>query len=597
MTKRSLIAGLLAVSAGTTLAPSALAEAANRAEHRLNGEIESVTVYRGQALVTRSLDLNVQPGIHEVIVSDLPAYLVEGSLHAEAGADVSIRSVRYREQPVRTDVREEVQQIDTQLDELRSSLARLSRRSETIEGRKAYVKNLESFTTQNAMTELSKGVLDAGTLKELSEFIFAEQEKIEEQEIELREQREEVEAEIQLLEREKNALGARSTRTAREAVIMVETRNGPDQDLNLRYLVNRASWDPSHTVRADTSAEELVAEYFASIQQTSGEDWNDVEMKLSTATPSLVAKAPQLTSLRLELRPNGSQTRQSSKYDRDALMQRQIAADQMRQSNVAVFGNSRSATDNFADLDSSLNRIAMDYQILELQAGTTISAVEQASTSSAGHTVTYTIPGRTSLPSRAERQSIQIAATPLEGKFYKVAIPLLTSFVYEEAMVVNESSNVLLSGPVTTYADGQFVGYSMFDDIAMGERMIVGLGINSDLRSERVVIDQQEDIQGGNQIVTLTVQLSVQNFGNKDALVRLIDRLPQVDPQQVQLEIVEDGAASSPFVDDPEAVLTDGRIAWNLRVPAKSIADEAASVTYTIRIAHDRQMSLTGGTP
>lgn len=269
----------------------------------------------------------------------------------------------------------------------------------------------------------------------------------------------------------------------------------------------------------------------------------------------------------------------------------------MRQSNVAVFGNSRSATDNFADLDSSLNRIAMDYQILELQAGTTISAVEQASTSSAGHTVTYTIPGRTSLPSRAERQSIQIAATPLEGKFYKVAIPLLTSFVYEEAMVVNESSNVLLSGPVTTYADGQFVGYSMFDDIAMGERMIVGLGINSDLRSERVVIDQQEDIQGGNQIVTLTVQLSVQNFGNKDALVRLIDRLPQVDPQQVQLEIVEDGAASSPFVDDPEAVLTDGRIAWNLRVPAKSIADEAASVTYTIRIAHDRQMSLTGGTP
>ena len=215
MTKRSLIAGLLAVSAGTTLAPSALAEAANRAEHRLNGEIESVTVYRGQALVTRSLDLNVQPGIHEVIVSDLPAYLVEGSLHAEAGADVSIRSVRYREQPVRTDVREEVQQIDAQLDELRSSLARLSRRSETIEGRKAYVKNLESFTTQNAMTELSKGVLDAGTLKELSEFIFAEQEKIEEQEIELREQREEVEAEIQLLEREKNALGARSTRTAR----------------------------------------------------------------------------------------------------------------------------------------------------------------------------------------------------------------------------------------------------------------------------------------------------------------------------------------------------------------------------------------------
>ncbi|XOV74539.1 MAG: DUF4140 domain-containing protein [Phycisphaerales bacterium] len=127
MTTRSLIAGLLAASAGTTLAPTTWADAASRAEHRLSGEIEAVTVYRGQALVTRSLNLDFAPGIHEVVVSDLPAHLVEGSLHAEAGADVSIRSVRYREQPVRTDVREEVQQIDAQLDELRSSLARLSR--------------------------------------------------------------------------------------------------------------------------------------------------------------------------------------------------------------------------------------------------------------------------------------------------------------------------------------------------------------------------------------------------------------------------------------------------------------------------------------
>ena len=597
MKTRSLMVGMLVASAGLTISAAASAEAASRSEVRVDGEIDSVTVYRGQALVTRSIDLAVEPGIHELVVADLPAHLVSGSLHAEAGADVSIRSVRYRERPVRVDVRDEVSELDGKLDALRSSLARLERRSETIAGRKAYIKNLESFTAENAMVELSKGVLDAATLMELSEFIFAEQEKIEGLEIEVTTQRDELTGEIQQLEREKSALGARSTRTAREAVIMVETRDGAGQDLNLRYLVNRASWDPSHTVRADIPSEELIAEYFASIQQTSGEDWNDVEMKLSTATPSLVAKAPQLTALRLELMPNGSGPRQSAKLNREALVQSRIVADQMRQSNVAVFGNSRSASDNFADLDRSLNRIATDYQILELQAGTAITSVGQSVPSSAGHTVTYTIPGRTALPSRPERQSIQIAATPLEGTFYKVAIPLLTEFVYEEAAVANDSSNVLLSGPVTTYADGQFVGYSMFDDVAMGEQMIVGLGINSDLRSERVVIDQQEDTQGGNQVVTLTVRLTVQNFGNEDTLVRLIDRLPQVDPQQVQLDVVDAGAATSPFVDDPEAVRTDGRIAWNLRVPAKSIADNAASVTYTIRIAHDRQMSLTGGTP
>jgi len=594
MMKRSTIAGLIVLSGATGFA----AGAETRAQTRVDGSIDAVTVYRGQALVTRSIGLEFEPGIHEIVVGDLPAHIVQGSLHAEAGADVSIRSVRYREQPIRADIREEVAELDRLIASLREDLGRIDRRAETIAGRKSYIKNLESFTSANAMSELSKGVLDAGTLKELSEYIFQQHELIEKQEISLRTERDRLLAEITQYEREKAAIGAGSTRTAREAIITVEIREGGGNDLSLRYLVNRATWDPSHTVRADISDERLVAEYFASIQQTSGEDWNDVQMHLSTATPSLVARAPQLTALKLDLRPGSAPAQQSGTRDRVTLIQSQIAADEMRRSNIAVFGNSKSASDNFADLDRSLNRIAMDYQLLELQSGTVRTGVSQAELgNAAGHTVTYTIPGKTALPSRPERQLIQIASNPMEGEFYKVAIPLLTSFVYEEAEVTNTSSSVLLAGQVTTYANGQFVGYSMFDDIAIGEQMIVGLGINSDLRTERVIVDQKESTQGGNRVITLTVRLSVQNFGSEDTIVRLIDRLPQVNPDQVQLQIVDDGAASSNFVDEVEARNEGGILSWYLNVPAKSIADQAASVTYTISIAHDRQMSLFSTTP
>lgn len=587
--KRSSIAGIIALAGTTGLMAISSAEGA---QFRSNGSIEAVTVYRGQALVTRSIDLDLEPGIHEVAVGDLPPHLVPGSLHAEAGTDLAIRSVRYREQPVREDVREEVQLIDDQLKDLSEQMARLARRAETITGRKAYVKNLESFTSQNAMTELSKGVLDASTLKELSEFIFAQQEEIEQMEIELRTEQTSLKDEMSQLEREKASLGARSSRTAREAVITVEVREGAGHDLNLRYLVNHATWDPSHTVRADISGEELVAEYFASIQQTSGEDWNDVEMKLSTATPSLVARAPQLTAMLLELAPSSSLPRQATMAQQKIFQEGLRAAELSRNSNIAVFGNSRSAADNYADLDRSLNRFSINSQLLELQAGQKFMLTDSAAPNSAGHTVTYNIPGRTGLPSRPERQQIQIASTQLDGEFYKVAIPLLTGYVYEEAKVVNGSSNVMLSGPVMTYADGQFVGQSMFDDIAIGEEMIVGLGINSDLRSERVVIDQKETVNGGNRVLELTVELSVQNFGTEDTVVRLIDRLPQVDGQQVRLTIANDGSESSPFVDENEALIEVGQISWNLNVPAKAIADKAATVTYTIILEHDKQMGL-----
>ncbi len=65
------------------------------------GKIEMVTVYRGQALVSRSVDVpaggeDAATGLVEVVVTDLPSRVIAGSLHAEAGEGVRVRSVRYR---------------------------------------------------------------------------------------------------------------------------------------------------------------------------------------------------------------------------------------------------------------------------------------------------------------------------------------------------------------------------------------------------------------------------------------------------------------------------------------------------------------------
>ena len=55
--------------------------------------------------------------------------------------------------------------------------------------------------------------------------------------------------------------------------------------MKVRYLVEAASWSPSYNIRADAARKSATVEYQASIEQMSGEDWNDVTMTLSTATP------------------------------------------------------------------------------------------------------------------------------------------------------------------------------------------------------------------------------------------------------------------------------------------------------------------------
>ena len=58
------------------------------------GDIEAVTVYRGQALVTRRIEVNGPAGLHEVVVTELPEQVVAASLYAEAtGEALTVRSV------------------------------------------------------------------------------------------------------------------------------------------------------------------------------------------------------------------------------------------------------------------------------------------------------------------------------------------------------------------------------------------------------------------------------------------------------------------------------------------------------------------------
>ena len=50
------------------------------AQNETRGVVSAVTVYRGQALVTREVPIGGASGMREVVVTDLPAQVVPGRL-------------------------------------------------------------------------------------------------------------------------------------------------------------------------------------------------------------------------------------------------------------------------------------------------------------------------------------------------------------------------------------------------------------------------------------------------------------------------------------------------------------------------------------
>jgi uncharacterized protein (TIGR02231 family) len=564
------------------------------------GVIESVTVYRGQALVTRRVEIPAgAAGVSEIVVSGLPARLQAASLHAE-GEGLTVQSVRYRTRPVPQDVREEVREVDARIADLEQKLGANARRTELITENRAYLTGLQQFVAPTATAELTRGVLNADTIEKLTTFMIKQRESFADAELRLGAEARQLRADLELAQRERQKLTSGSQRTESEAVVLVARDVATPVTLRLRYLVDNATWTPSYNVRTERGAgaarDSLTLDYYASVSQLSGEDWSGVAMTLSTATPSLVAKAPALEPLSVALggEPGAAQSLQQSEgywRAREELSRKQRDVEQQRANRVDA-GKGK----DDASFDKFMNINAADMQVLDLVANERVQRQEKSAASAReeGLSVTYTIPGRATLPSRADRQQIQIASLPMPAEFTKLATPVLTGYVYDEARSVNASGLVLLAGPVTGYADGAFVGGGDLPTVAAGESFTVGFGIDSALRTSREVVERTESIQGGNRVVDLTYRVSVENFGSAPASVRLLDRLPKASDSQIKVTMVSSSQALCDIEEYVQGPRKDGILRWDVTVPANSAGGRSFSVEYKFRLEYDKQMSLVG---
>lgn len=597
---------------------------------KISGMIRSVTVYQGQALVTREVDLADRTGLWEVIITGLPEHVMPASLHAEPIDGAEIRSVRYRVRPVQEDVRDEVRQLDEEIRKLQANIQEVQSRQNVLQQRIQYLDKLEGFTATTSQKELSEGVLDAATLTELSEYLFTQRETVAKEQLDAAQRLQDLNEQLQVLQRRRSVIAGSSAKTVREAVVFANIPKDAAGKLRLRYLVSQASWTPSYVLRASLEQSHVQVGYYASVQQMSGEDWPDVEMTLSTATPSLVAKAPALEPLAISLaRPAPPQqaaqpAQGQADYDSEKAKLSQQRRELVEQRNRAQLFDNYAANgpatgtpmkgsrqqeagaagsgyflpaEGFAEAqrqqDFALNSLASKLQLLDLeQQGRTERSAEADATTTEGVSVNYHLENRTSLPSRADRQLIQIASTTLDGDIYRLAIPVLTTYVYREAHLVNDSDLVLLAGPASTFVGDQFVGRGEIPTVAVGQSLTVGLGIDASLQVERALVERNEQIQGGNRVIELTYELIVDNFGRQPAEVRLLDRLPTADKSAVQVTLV---SSTKPVSDDSQYQSSrkeEGILRWDVTVPAQAVGTDRLRVGYTMKLEHDKQLAI-----
>jgi len=590
----------------------------------LEGRVTDVTLYRGQALVTREIRIAGDAGNHELVIGNLPEQISPTSLFAEGNEQVEVRAVRFRSRAVGEQPREAIRQLEKELAKLGQQRDLVQKQPQLLAQQTRYLDQLEKFVTVTANIELSRGLLDAEALERISKFSFKQRERIALKEVQIKLELHELNKQIGLVQRKRAELTRGASKTEREAVLFLQKHGDGEVTVRLNYLVRGCGWSPTYAMRAAADHKQIRVEYSALIHQLSGEDWADVVLTLSTASPTLSSARPGLAPFHVKLTtkvvppvmasvqtavstPNQSGFngrggggygsaggRQSAGQSKIAVQQR-IKGLQNRKSQYAQQVGQMLNYKATNALSWNMNDVASGFQCVELMADQDAMSIlrNDIGGDDDGPSLSYQLAGTVSLASRSDHQMVRILRTNLDSHFYHVATPLLTSYVFREAELRNDSDKDLLAGPITVYLDNRFVGQGEIPSVARGQTFVVGFGANPQLRARRELAKKEESVQGGNREIRFDYRLVVENFTDQPTQVRLLDRVPHSErSEDIRVTL---GKMSDPLSEDKLYVRRErpmGLLRWEIDVPADASGADARLVEYRVQVEYDRQYQI-----
>jgi len=545
------------------------------------GAISKVTVYRGQALITRSIIINLPSSASELIVKDLPAMIVPESIYAQSSDDIKVLSVRYRQRAVREATREEVKKLDAEIEDVTYKLKCAERDFKHYEQYGKMYEELKDFTITAAKSDLDRGLLIFEPIEKLTGLIEDKSFEYHKRTTELEDKIADLQEDMELLKRRRSALMAGHSRTEREAVLFLSGAGGKKVSLEFNYLVNGANWQQQYNLRANPEKSNVLIEYNAVVNQTSGEDWNGVALSLSTAEPSMVAAPPILEPMLVGL-SHPIPTQQTE----------QLFADKVQQYSRGRRDNSKRGI----AANEELNRLATQNQAFILNVGRSeVREFQQKIaeiTRTEGISVTYELPGKLTLPSRSDQQLVTITSITAKADFTLIAMPLITDYVYLQAELINNGETVFLPGQASIFRNGEFVGKSQLPPVTVGEKFTAGFGIDSQVQVARELEDKKTRIQGGNRIDTYHYRIALSNYKNTGVELRLLDRLPYTDNSSIKIEIDKTEPQLSKDSEYLRTSRKKGILRWDLELVPNTVDRNATVVKYSYTMEYDKNMQI-----
>ena len=260
-------------------------------EKEVRHSIDHVTVYRQGAQIKRTANTVVPGGTSTLVFPDLPTAIDPSQVRITGTGDFTILSVTHR---YHTDTlsgaesQAERERLQKERNDLYHKMQQEQHWYTILDKEEQLLASHTQFTVKDSGVDLAR-------LVDATKFMRARR-------IELLQERQaidqrigDMQANLTKLDLAMGALPPLRTETHLEMLIHTEAAAQTSGTISFGYWMQSAGWDPAYNARVESVTDPLKLESIALVKQQTGEDWDRVNLSVSTGTPNRNRSKPNLT--------------------------------------------------------------------------------------------------------------------------------------------------------------------------------------------------------------------------------------------------------------------------------------------------------------
>ncbi|MFS4581388.1 mucoidy inhibitor MuiA family protein [Phaeobacter sp. C3_T13_0] len=503
----------------------------------VDSQVTAVTLYPGLAQITRTADIDLPAGRHQLILQGVPHSAETASLQVQiSGARRISTMTREDFVPPRDVANPEIEAAEARIRQIEKQITVVMDDAQRARASALASRSSIQFLEHLGSNEGLAGA-DASALADIALMIenrvAASHREIIDSEAEARDKEQDLTALQDDLSDARKALAAIALEDEDRLFIELEVdvAEAGRAKITLNYLtggMGDIGWSPYYELHLATDDEpELTLVRSVILAQGTGENWQDIALTLSTAEP-LGQSSPSV------LRP---QLRRIEKPAPPQISKQQFSSD--------------------AGLGGLADQIVESAVIVE--------QLPLWNVDTGGVAAVYSFGEPVSITSGADTLRLEMDSLTTTAKLTAQAVPLRNETAYRIVQFTNEFSEQLLAATeVVHFVDDKLVAVADFPGLAPGSEAKIGFGPIKGLTLRRDVIGQSEGEQGLISRSTEQVsriEIEIENLTNRVWPLRVLDRVPY--SQQDALEITWD---ASPAPTERNVEKQRGILAWDLEI-------------------------------